>query len=55
MKNYLKDGNLKIDNNLAENAIRPLTVGENLKYHAAFLSSACLEKYSRIWNENGNT
>ena len=23
MKNYLKDGNLKIDNNLAENAIRP--------------------------------
>ena len=25
MKNYLKDGNLKIDNNLAENAIRPLT------------------------------
>ena len=29
--------------------------GENLKYHAAFLSSAYLEKYSRIWNENGNT
>ena len=26
MKNYLKDGNLKIDNNLAENAIRPLTL-----------------------------
>lgn len=26
MKNYLKDGNLKIDNNLAENALRPLTL-----------------------------
>lgn len=26
IKNYLKDGNLKIDNNLAENAIRPLTL-----------------------------
>jgi len=26
MRNYLKDGNLKIDNNLAENAIRPMTL-----------------------------
>jgi hypothetical protein len=26
MKNYLKDGRLKIDNNLAENAIRPIAV-----------------------------
>ena len=26
MKNYLKDGKLKIDNNLAENALRPLTL-----------------------------
>ncbi len=26
MKNYLKEGNLKIDNNLAENALRPLTL-----------------------------
>ena len=24
MRNYLKDGRLKIDNNLAENAIRPI-------------------------------
>lgn len=28
--------------------------GENLKFHAVFLSSVCLEKYSRIWKENGN-
>ena len=26
MKAFLKDGNIKIDNNLAENAIRPLTL-----------------------------
>lgn len=26
MKNYLRDGRLKIDNNLAENAIRPFTI-----------------------------
>lgn len=26
MKNYLKDGRLKIDNNLAENAIRPIAL-----------------------------
>jgi transposase len=26
MKNYLKDGKLKIDNNPAENAIRPIAV-----------------------------
>ena len=28
MRNYLKDGNLKIDNNLAENVIRPLILSE---------------------------
>ena len=27
MLNYLKDGNLQIDNNLVENAIRPLALG----------------------------
>ena len=27
MLNYLKDGNLQIDNNLIENAIRPLALG----------------------------
>lgn len=26
MKNYLKDGRIKIDNNLAENAIRPIAL-----------------------------
>lgn len=26
MRNYLKDGRLKIDNNLAENAIRPIAL-----------------------------
>lgn len=26
MKRYLQDGRIKIDNNLAENAIRPLTI-----------------------------
>ncbi len=26
MKNYLKDGRLKIDNNLAENALRPIAL-----------------------------
>ena len=26
MKNYLKDGRLKLDNNLAENAIRPIAL-----------------------------
>lgn len=26
MRNYLKDGKLKIDNNLAENAIRPIAL-----------------------------
>ena len=28
MRNYLKDGNLKIDNNFAENALRPLTLSK---------------------------
>jgi len=27
MKNYLKDGRLMIDNNLAENAVRPIAIG----------------------------
>ena len=32
MRNYLKDGRLKIDNNLAENAIRPIAYQEKTSY-----------------------
>lgn len=32
MRNYLKDGRLKIDNNLAENAIRSITLSRKTSY-----------------------
>ena len=32
MRNYLKDGGLKIDNNLAENAIRPIALSRKTSY-----------------------
>jgi len=51
MKTYLKDGHIKIDNNLAENAIRPLTLSrknflfcgnhEAAEKHSDYLFIAC--------------
>ena len=53
MIRYLRDGRLNIDNNLAENVIRPLVIRrKNLLFSVSVLGSAHL--YSLIGTANTN-